>query len=174
MEFEHHWGTRARVIRGTKCGVYNHRPHIPTIAPHDPIFTKWRWDQGPSFLGSVKTFKTTITHREDQPSTNKCNGHDSLYFVHAWPWLSHQMVQMIWCFDYQCSHKAIVSAIIFFIFFQIQNLTNLLFPSPISLPRPSLLEQDYTVSFSTPYLFLSCSFLVILVQKNGFFLSSKH
>ena len=43
-------------------------------------------------------------------------------------------------------NNAMVFAIIFFIFFQIQNLTNLLFPSPISLPRPSLLAQDYTVS----------------------------
>ena len=25
LEFQHHWGTGARVVRGTKCGVYNRK-----------------------------------------------------------------------------------------------------------------------------------------------------
>ena len=26
LEFDHYWGTRAQVVKGTKCGVYNPNP----------------------------------------------------------------------------------------------------------------------------------------------------
>ena len=32
LEFQHHWGTGARVVRGTKCGVY--KPYFISLCRH--------------------------------------------------------------------------------------------------------------------------------------------
>lgn len=58
-----------------------------------------------------------------------------------------------------------IFAIILFIFFQVQNQAILISPSPKSPPKPTLLAPNYIVSSSTPFLFLSYSFLATLVLK---------